>query len=143
MVATKPSKSKDKPSKKAVLTVRARSEQASNQAQKRTLRKTANSAARPFRAIGRVIAKILRPFRFLLKPFSTRPARFVGRILAKVFLVSYFAGAWKELKQVTWPGRRETWQLTFAVFVFALGFGLMITITDYGLDKIFKKVILK
>jgi hypothetical protein len=50
--------------------------------------------------------------------------------------------AWKELRQVTWPGRKETRQLTLAVFVFATVFGLMVTLTDYGLDKVFKKVIL-
>lgn len=145
-MATKSDKSassKKKLSKKSPVTVRERSEQNSNLAQKRTLRKTAGSASKPFKAVGRFIARILSPLKFILRPFKTRPMRFVGRILAKVLLLSYFAGAWKELKQVTWPGRRETWQLTFAVFVFAFGFGLMITITDYGLDKIFKKVILK
>lgn len=70
------------------------------------------------------------------------PFRRVGRVLR--FLVPpYFRNSWKELKQVTWPSRKETWQLTFAVFVFAIVFGALITITDYGLDKLFRKVLLK
>lgn len=129
--------------KKSTETVRQRSEQTNNAKPKRQLvRSSANKAAKPLRAIGRVLTKILRPFAFLLKPFKTKPARFVGRILAKVFLVNYFRNSWKELKQVTWPNRRETWQLTFAVFVFALVFGLVITIVDYGLDKVFEKILL-
>lgn len=130
-----------KSSKKSV-TVRQRSEQAPVE-KKRILRRTATGASRPFRAIGRGIAKVLRPLRFLLWPFKTRPARFIGRILAAIFFLRYFREAWKELRQVSWPGRRETWQLTFAVFVFATVFGIMITAVDYGLDKLFRKIILK
>ncbi len=142
-VADKSTKAKKIRVKKTELTVRQRSEQDASKAPKRTLRKTAKSASRPFKAVGRFIAKIARPFRFLLRPFKTRPVRFVGRILHKVLFISYFKGAWKEVRQVSWPGRRETWQLTFAVFVFAFVFGAMITIVDYGLDKIFKKLILE
>ena len=124
-------------------TVRERTEQSAKPQPKHRLRSSAKKAGIPFIVIGRFIAKILRPFRFLLRPFKTRPVRFIGRLLAKIFLINYFRDAWKELKQVSWPGRRETWQLTFAVFVFAAVFGLLITVTDYGLDKIFKKILLK
>ncbi len=96
-----------------------------------------------FGSIGRFIARILRPFRFVLRPFKTRPMRFIGRILAKIFLVGYFRNSWKELKQVTWPGRRETTQLTLAVFVFAISFGILIAVVDFGLDKLFKEVLLR
>lgn len=136
-------KSTKKIAKKAPITVRERSGQDAARANKRTIRKTASTASKPFKAIGRFIAKIFRPLRFILRPFKTRPVRFIGRILAAILFLEYFKGAWKELRQVSWPGRRETWQLTFAVFVFAVVFGLAITVTDYGLDKVFKKVILK
>ena len=60
------------------------------------------------------------------------------------FLIpSYFKNSFRELKQVTWPGRKETLKLTFAVFMFAIVFGLIITVTDYGLDVVFKKVLIK
>jgi preprotein translocase SecE subunit len=135
---------KSSPKKRKLQTVRERTEMTGNTKPKsRHARKTVAIAGTPFRVLGRFIAKIARPFRFLLLPFKTRPARFVGRILHKIFLVNYFKGAWKELKLVTWPGRRETRQLTLAVFAFAFVFGLLITVVDYGLDKIFKRIILQ
>jgi preprotein translocase SecE subunit len=130
--------------KKASPTVRERSEQTANANPKsQRVRNTARKASTPFRAVGRFIAKILRPFRFLLWPFKTRPVRFIGRVIASILFLRYFRESWKELRQVSWPGRRETWQLTFAVFIFALVFGLMITVVDYGLDKLFQKILLK
>lgn len=132
---------KKKQSKKT-MTVRQRSEQQPVE-KRRIIRKTAGKAATPFRLVGRGIAKVFRPLRFLLWPFKTRPVRFIGRVLAAIFFLRYFRNAWKEVRQVTWPTRKETWQLTFAVFVFAVVFGIMITATDYGLDKLVRKIILK
>ncbi|MBP6962713.1 preprotein translocase subunit SecE, partial [Candidatus Saccharibacteria bacterium] len=40
------------------------------------------------------------------------------------------------------PGRKETWKLVFAVYVFALSLGVFIAILDFGLEKLFKQVIL-
>ena len=129
--------------KKAPQTVRERSEQAANATpKKQRIRNTARKASKPFVSLGRLIAKLLRPFRFVLRPFKTRPVRFIGRILAKILFLKYFRDSWRELRQVTWPNRKETWQLTFAVFVFALLFGLMIAVVDYGLDKLFEKILL-
>ena len=129
--------------KRKLETVRERSENTPvSKSRVRKVATTAKKASGPLRAVGRVISKLTHPFRFLLAPFKTKPARFVGRILNKVLLINYFMSAWKELRQVTWPGRKETRQLTLAVFIFATVFGLMVTLTDYGLDKVFKKVIL-
>jgi preprotein translocase SecE subunit len=55
---------------------------------------------------------------------------------------SYFKKSWQELRQVTWPGRKETWRLVFAVFMFALVMGIVIAILDYGLEKLLREVIL-
>lgn len=73
------------------------------------------------------------------------PDNKVGRFLGKKrsFIPSYFKGAWDEVKLVTWPNRRETVRLTIAVFIFSLIFGLFVAILDFGLDKIFKEIILK
>ncbi len=111
-------------------------------AQPRRLRKTASSAAKPVRGVKKLIVTIARPFSFLLIPFRTRPARFIGRILSKVLFLGYFRGSWQELRQVTWPNRKETAKLTMAVIVFTLVFGLFITVVDYGLDKLFRFIIL-
>ena len=129
--------------KRKLETVRERSENTpANKSRVRKVATTAKKASGPLRVVGRFLSKLAHPFKFLLAPFRTKPARFVGRILNKVLLINYFMSAWKELRQVTWPGRKETRQLTLAVFVFATVFGLMVTLTDYGLDKVFKKVIL-
>ncbi|MCA9343769.1 MAG: preprotein translocase subunit SecE [Candidatus Nomurabacteria bacterium] len=96
-----------------------------------------------FSKIWSVIKKLFRPFRFLLKPFKLRPVRFIGRVLRKILLIDYFIASWRELKLVSWPGRKETFQLTIAVFVFAIGFGVFIAIVDFGLSKLFQEVLLK
>jgi preprotein translocase SecE subunit len=127
-------------------TVRERADKASVSAakpQRRALRKTAGTAARPFRALGRLLTRIFRPFRFLFWPFKTRVGRFIGRVLAAVFFLRFIRNSAREVRTVTWPGRRETIRLTFAVFIFALTFGALIALTDYGLDKVFKKLLLK
>lgn len=72
------------------------------------------------------------------------PNNRVGRFLNKRrhIIPKYFREAWVEVKQVTWPTRREALKLTSAVIIFTVVFGLIITITDYGLDKLFRKVLL-
>jgi preprotein translocase SecE subunit len=80
--------------------------------------------------------QIARPFRWLGR---FRVVRFLGRIL----LPRYFRGSWRELRQVTWPDRRTSWRLTYAVIIFSLIFGVIIFIVDFGLDKLFKEFIIK
>jgi len=65
-----------------------------------------------------------------------------GLRFLRYIIPPYFRNSWQELKKVTWPGRKETWQLTLAVFMFAIVFGLLVGITDYGLDKVFKRIFL-
>lgn len=126
---------------KKVETVRERVDRVgSEQPRKRRVRNTAGKAGRPFVIAGRFIAKISKPFAFVLIPFKTKPARFIGRGLASILLLRFFREAWGELRQVQWPTARETVRLTSAVFIFSIAFGLIIAITDFGLDKIFKKV---
>ena len=72
--------------------------------------------------------------------------RKLGRGVAKVLgwiVPKYFVNSWREVKQVTWPSRRETWRLTGAVFIFAIVFGAMVAVVDKGLDEVFKKLVLK
>jgi preprotein translocase SecE subunit len=77
----------------------------------------------PKLGIFRILGRLLRPLRWLIP--------------------SYFINSWREVRQVTWPNRRETWRLTLAVFIFAVVFGTLIAGVDKGLDFLFKKVILK
>lgn len=60
------------------------------------------------------------------------------------FLVpKYFRNSWAELREVSWPDRHQTARLTFAVIAFATVFGIAIAIVDYGLDKLFRELLLK
>ena len=66
----------------------------------------------------------------------------LGKILRKL-VPRYFINSWYELKKVTWPGRKETWRLTAAVFGFAIIFGVLIYFVDLALDKLFKLTVLR
>lgn len=48
-----------------------------------------------------------------------------------------------EVRQVTWPNANETVRLTIAVFLFATIFAIIVGILDFGLDKLFKEVIIQ
>ncbi len=124
-------------------TVRERAEKASVPRKPRKIHRAVGIASVPVKRAGKLVSKAASPFSFILKPFKTRPMRFVGRILSKVLLLSYFRDSWAELRQVTWPTRRETWKLSLAVFIFSLIFGLTIALVDYGLDKIFRALLLQ
>ncbi len=112
-------------------------------AQPRRIRRASSAAGKPFKQIGKYAANAVRPFSFLLIPFRTKPARLVGRVIASVLLLKFIRGSFAELRQVTWPDRKETAKLTIAVFMFAIFFGVLISVVDYGLDRLFKDVILK
>ena len=93
------------------------------------LRLTLRYISAPFRWVGRQLAKLGR-FKLL-------------RIVGKILWPAYFRNSWKELRQVTWPTRRETWQLTLAVIIFSIIFGVLVAIVDFGLDRAFKQLIIK
>ena len=102
-------------------------------AQPRKLSKPARIIAKPFQILGRGIAKIFRPlgrFKFF-------------RAIGYVLYPPYFRNAVKELRMVTWPDRRKTWRLTYAVIVFSAVFGVLVAGVDFGLDKLFREFILK
>jgi preprotein translocase SecE subunit len=96
--------------------------------------------------LSRVIAKPASPIKKIGK---SRPAKVVAKPLgvAKRGLAwlapKYFVNSWRELRQVHWPTRRETWRLTLAVFIFSVIFGALVAGVDKGLDELFKKVVLK
>jgi len=125
-----------KPRVRKIETVRERNEKAS-------LKATASAdkvKKQPVRKAARAIGK---PLKVVAKPFKVRPVRFVFKWLGRILLPRYFRNAFKELRQVKWPSRRETWKLTFAVLIFAVVFGFLVTITDYGLDKVIKRIVLR
>jgi preprotein translocase SecE subunit len=132
-VADKKSVKPERRMVKKAQTVRQKAENSQKQTDKPkkqgVIRLTGRFIAAPFRFIGRQVAKL---------------GRFkVFRVIGRILWPTYFRNSFKELKQVTWPDRRQSWQLTSAVIIFAVIFGVMISIVDYGLDKVFKQVLLK
>lgn len=120
-----------------VETVRERAEKAASKPERpRRIRNTAGKVSHPLRVISSIGRK---------EYYLPLPQNRIGRFLNKRrhIIPRYFRNSWQELRQVTWPSRRETWKLTLAVFTFALVFGIIVALTDYGLEKFFRKVILK
>lgn len=87
----------------------------------------------PFRLLGRVLGKV---GAFLGK---YKVMRIIGRIL----FPTYFRNSWKELRQVTWLKWKQSRQLTTAVVIFSVIFGVVVAVLDFGLDKLFKEVLVK
>ena len=71
--------------------------------------------------------------------FRLQFVRFIGRMLG----FRFFRGSVQELKLVTWPTKREGVRLTSAVVMFSVAFSLVLACVDYGLDKLFKHLLLK
>lgn len=131
----------EKDSKKRIISksesIRERAEKAGNaRPRSRRIRSTATTISKPFKTAVRIGRKEV----YLPLP-DNRTGRFLNkrRYLFPRFLIN----AWREVRQVSWPSRKETSKLTVAVFMFAIIFGVIITATDYGLDKIVKQVYLK
>ena len=87
-----------------------------------------------------------RPFAKAAKLFERQPLKFVAlvvSIIGRIVVPRFMRNALGELRFVTWPGFRETWALTFATLVFAIILGGSVALLDYGLDKVFRAVIIK
>lgn len=99
-------------------------------------RRIATTAGKPIGSVRKGASKLakMRFFKILAVPF-----RFIGKILVP----SYIRNSYKELRLVKWPNWRESRQLTFAVLAFAVTFAIFVAIVDYGLDKLFRGVLLK
>jgi preprotein translocase SecE subunit len=102
----------------------------------------ADKADKPSRKgrVGRMLAAPFRPVgRLLVRIEHFKPVHIIGLVIVPRFL----RNSWRELRLVAWPSRRESRRLTSAVLIFAVIFGVLIALVDFGLDKVFKKVILK
>lgn len=104
---------------------------------RRSLKSRSSFVGKPFKKLKRSDKKS----RKLIK----LPDNKLGRILDAILfsLPRYFKGAWGEIKLTTWPSRKETIRLTFAVFIFSSVFAAFVAILDFALDKVFKHLITK
>ncbi len=71
--------------------------------------------------------------------FLLPPLRFLGRVIG----LRYIRDSARELRGVTWPSFRDSRRLTGAVILFSVVFGLFIAVVDYGLDKLFRQILIK
>lgn len=126
---------KPKRTAKKQQTVRERT-QASTTARPKRLRRTAGRVSSPIGKVGSFIKRKLSFVRIPNNRFG-KILRGIGRILWPKF----FRNSWREIRQVTWPTGRETVRLTIAVFIFAVVFAAIVGVLDFGLDKLFKEVI--
>lgn len=76
--------------------------------------------------------------------FIKLPDNKLGRLLSKRvgIIPGFLVNAFSEIRQTTWPNRHETIRLSWAVFVFAIIFSIIVAALDFVLDKIFKSIIL-
>lgn len=100
------------------------------------LRKVTTTVKRPLGAARRIGAMEYHPIKL--------PDNKVGKFMTTNRKVTpkFFREAWAEVKQVTWPNRKETAKMTLAVFTFAIIFSLLIGVVDYGLDRLFRELLL-
>lgn len=98
------------------------------------VRKAAQAATKSGSALGRILTA-----EYHVLPRKSEESFFhKSRKITPV----YFRNSAKEVSMVTWPARKETWRLVFAVFLFAITMGTLIAVLDYGLEKILREVIL-
>lgn len=119
-------------------TVRERAEKSSDSqtSKGRILRESAAKAGAPLGALIRYGRREFHPVKLpntKLGNFLTKKRTLTPRFLSEAF---------GELKQVSWPNRKETTKLTTAVLIFAVVFGSVIAAVDYLLDKIFRSFLL-
>ena len=124
--------------KKMPETVRERAEKES--IKKSTPKKTAKVRAkihRPLSKLRRIGAKEYHPIK--------TPDNKAGRVMGKRvrFVPKFVSESWAELKQVTWPTKREAASKTIAVIGFAIAFTIFVQLLDFIFSKVVKEIILR
>lgn len=132
------SKPKQPRKRKMPETVRERAEKVS--AKKAAPKKTDKVRAkihRPLSKLRRIGAKEYHPIK--------TPDNKAGRILGKRvrFVPRFISSSWAELRQVTWPTKREAASKTVAVIGFAIAFAIFVQVLDTVFSRVVKEIILR
>lgn len=137
MSAKKTTKKETEPSKAAV-SMRDLASNSSTPKKSGRLKNTVGRASAPLSNFRKKL-----PIKY--RPIKASEKTKAGRLLNKRirFVPGFLRNAWAEVRQTTWPGRRETIRLSFAVFVFAAIFAVVVFFLDLGLSKFFKEFIIK
>lgn len=56
---------------------------------------------------------------------------------------NYFIGSYAEMKKVTWPTKKETYNYTLLVIVISLAIAAFLGILDYGFNLGLKELIIQ
>ena len=64
-----------------------------------------------------------------------KKAYFMGKIFG------FLREVYGEMQKVVWPSRKQTLQYTVLVIVFSLAMAIFLGAADYGLLKVFEKVV--
>jgi len=78
------------------------------------------------------------------KPRSQRATNVDGGVTRRSpwrAIADYFTGAWYELRQVRWPNRSQTWQMTGALLGFTAFFVVVILLLDAGANYLFNHLL--
>lgn len=64
-------------------------------------------------------------------------------ILARPFVAlgRYLRDSWREIRQVRWPNRKNTWKLTLAVLAYCAVFMVFIMLLDVFFTFVFKNIV--
>ena len=89
------------------------------------------------------VAEPTRPTRKKQAKKVAKPARKPLIIFVPfIALGRYFRNSWRELRQVEWPSRRATWQMTLGIILFCLVIGIFVLLSDWGSQWLIREVIL-
>lgn len=95
-------------------------------------------------------ASVAEPTRPTRKKQATEAAKKVAKPARKPLIIflpfialgRYFRNSWRELRQVEWPSRRATWQMTLGIILFCLVIGIFVLLSDWGSQWLIREVIL-
>ncbi|HMS24914.1 MAG TPA: preprotein translocase subunit SecE [Acidimicrobiia bacterium] len=65
-----------------------------------------------------------------------KPAPAGDRVSIFVKIITFFKEAWRELKKVSWPGRKEVINSTIIVLVCLIIVTLLVLVVDYGAERL-------
>ncbi len=92
---------------------------------------------KPLSTLGKVASKEYHPIKV--------PDKKGVRVLNKrvKYIPQFIKNSWAELKQVTWPSRKDAIKLSFAVIIFSVFFAVFVQILDFLFSKVVKEIILR
>jgi preprotein translocase subunit SecE len=67
---------------------------------------------------------------------NKKPAPHEKRVSVFTRITSFFKESWRELKKVSWPGKKEVWNSTLVVLICVILVTLLILGVDYGAEEL-------